>query len=550
MVGYGGKFRPDESRRRLADIPKITALVSNLPAASKVPALNLPSPGVSVEAKVAQILSDGLVQLTSSLGKVELLTSGPPLEVGANVHLSVSQDGDVTISLPSAAATGQQQAAAKNAVTDQAFNLTPTSAPSTAQNTQTTAAQTLQNSAPAQVFSQTPTSLQNPATLLNASLQETQTAQTQTPQNAAPFTLSNAAQPQQGISTTPALPLTAQLVAAQQDLPEGSVTQPTAPVVANTTLQQTPVVPASLTDALHEAFARQTSLAPLVANLDYVARNLRRNVPEQLRSAIDDVLKTLVPIEKLSAVTLEKALHQSGVFQESILAQAAGEGANAPLLQPDLKSALLKLTALLQNLPGEEGAEAKLHLNAASQKLGHSLDTQKSEQPSIKANSTQEEIVDILTQQTGAALSRLRVLQFSSLPTASNSDADPQMRPAQNLHIDLPLLLPNQTAVIPLTIERDPERRDAKKHERKWRVRFTFNLTELGSIHALLAFGAGLVSVTLWAEQPQTYEIFKADENELRDALGGETLDIGALEVRAGSPHSIVPAGSLLDTST
>ncbi len=535
----------------MADIPKIPAVIPSLPTASKIPALNLPAAGASVEAKVAQILSDGLVQLTSSLGKVELLTSGPPLEVGASVRLAVTQDGDVTITLPSATPASPQQAATTATLSNLAFTqaqLSTTTAQGTVPAAQSSTPQSVASNVtpPVVAASQANTT----SALLNSSLQEASSPQAQPQPTVTPQTLSGAVQPQQNTTNAPALPLTAQLVAAQQDLPTGSVVQNTAPVTVATNVQQTPVVPASLTDALHEAFARQTSLAPLVANLDYVARNLRRNVPEQLRNAIDNVLNTLVPIEKLSAATLEKALHQSGVFQESTLAQLAEDGASSQLIQPDLKSTLLKLTSLLQNLPREDSADGKPQINLSSQKAQQSLETQKSEQPSIRADSTQAEIVDILTQQTGAALSRLRVLQFSSLPTAAAPDADPQIRPAQNLHIDLPLLLPNQTAVIPLQIERDPERKDAKKHERRWRVRFTFNLTELGSIHALLAFGAGLVNVTLWAEQPHTFQIFKADEEELRGALSADTLDIGSLEVRAGSPHSTVPAGSLLDTRT
>ena len=48
--------------------------------------------------------------------------------------------------------------------------------------------------------------------------------------------------------------------------------------------------------------------------------------------------------------------------------------------------------------------------------------------------------------------------------------------------------------------------------------------------------GAREAGVTLWAEKPETAELFRSTLGELRDALTVADLDIDTLDVRDGAP--------------
>jgi hypothetical protein len=83
-------------------------------------------------------------------------------------------------------------------------------------------------------------------------------------------------------------------------------------------------------------------------------------------------------------------------------------------------------------------------------------------------------------------------------------------------------------------------------------MRLSLDLEETGPMHALVSLRGARAGVTLWAERPETADLFRSSLAELRDALSVADLEIDALDVRTGTPAMAQPAppGSFLDRTT
>lgn len=534
----------------MTDITKIIASLATPGLANALQGTEALVTGETIEARIAQIMADGVLKLISSVGNFELKASHPSLQVGMPVRVTVSQSGAVTLSL-------SPRAAAPDQVPHNALGQNQKDAPAVIANLSDAARQSfsVNYSAPAALqTSPTPHSIALRPPVQPAP-QETQEAVmpvfSAPPQKTglsppAGMPLQSANSP--NLSPGADNPVSNTILLAAESPPPSVSTQSTKASAA-------PLVTASpgVAAMLHDAVSKQTSLAPLLANLDYVAKRSSAELPPPLRAAIEQVLNTLHPASALSVHVLEQALKRSGIFFENGLLRAHHDTAlPGQNLQFDLKNALLRLQTVLSGF--EPAGKTTLNPKTAVLPLpgGDAPQIQSREVSLFTQQTALTEIISVLTQQTESALSRLRVLQFASMPLPTGIEpSSQQTRPAQILHIDLPLALPGQILVIPLQIEREAAKRDAEKRERRWRVRFAFELEGLGAIHALLALTGGLVNITLWAENNETYQLFKSFARELHYALMDDEVDVAEIEFRAGSPRGTVPpSGSYLNTQT
>lgn len=524
----------------MADITQIAASIAALGASTQQQAQDLPL-GQTIEAKITQILSDGLIRLSAYFGTFELKASHPSLQPGVSVRLDVSESGTITLTvLPQKTAgqpqpqTGTQQPTAPQSAQLQPAVITTLSSGQAAQ-------------APPMTYSATGQTVQ---------------------QGQAPVAVIPATPPQANL-VDPALNIISQVVAAapaehSEVMPQAASTQratspPTMqapgslPVQSAETPAATSVMP-SLSAALSEALARQSSLAPLVANLNSLSKQAKP-LPPSLQAAIEEVLQTVQPLaEETTPQNLEQAIKRSGVFFENALVHRPPQVTNTVSPFPDLKSALLKLVDVLSTFKSEQAVQQKQifhELPPPAAPRGHEPPETQKQHPATLTYATQQEITEVLSKQAEGALSRVRVLQFASMPVALTGTQETQ-RPAQIWHLDIPLLINGQGSVIPLQIERDAEKKEAAAAAvQRWRVRFALDLGELGPVHALLVLGSGLVDVTLWAERNETYDMFKASARELHYALMNEDLEVAEIEFRTGSPRKAAArAGSNLDTHT
>lgn len=380
--------------------------------------------------------------------------------------------------------------------------------------------------------------------------------------------------PQQAQAATSAgiPPATAQASTTALAVEAGRTAAPSAAPVA---LQTAPASPRAVAGPLlGAALGRQDSLAPLLANLASLAQgSVALTLPKPLMTLVDQILAQRLPIAEgrpVTAEALKAAIARSGVFLEA--RQAAGE---APTPQTDLKAALQSLRNLLtQAVEGAPSARLPLPGEAANQAVPPSrqaiarapdqdpasapakprpapprdglLTPQPPAEPSLTSAARPAAIAQTLFSQAEAALDRIALAQYASLPQeAVRLDQQP---PARWL-TEIPLALTNGTAVLPLEIERDPPQSGSATPEAPlWRVRFALDVEPLGALQGVVTLQGRAVGVSFWAEREETSRLLRQATPDLETALLRSRFDRAEFEVFIGHPQQArASAGQFLD---
>lgn len=327
---------------------------------------------------------------------------------------------------------------------------------------------------------------------------------------------------------------------------------------------------------LGAALGRQDSLAPLFANLAGLAQgSVALTLPKPLMALVDQILAQRLPASEARPVTaeaLKSAIARSGVFLEA--RQAAGE---VPTPQTDIKAALQSLRDLLK--PAVDGAPAtRLPLpgeptNEAAPQPGRPaprgtpdqdasastptkarpapprdglLTPQPTTEPSLTTAARPATIAQALFGQAEAALDRIALAQYASLPQeAARLDQQP---PARWL-TEIPLALPNGTAVLPLEIERDPPQSGSATPDAPlWRVRFALDVEPLGALQGVVTLQGRAIGVSFWAEREDTSRLLRQATPDLETSLLRSRFDSAEFEVFTGHPQKAkAAAGQFLD---
>lgn len=360
--------------------------------------------------------------------------------------------------------------------------------------------------------------------------------------------------------------------------PESTATQTgrAAPVSATVIPPAAPASPrAAAGPLLGAALGRQDSLAPLFANLGSLAQgSVALTLPKQLMTLVDQILAQRLPVQgkPVTADALKAAIVRSGVFLEA--KQAAGE---VPTPQTDLKAALQSLRNLLQPavggalavklpLPGEATNEAALQPGRPTMRSTPEQDAaastptkarpapprdglltpQQAAEPSLTSATRPAVIAQTLFGQAEAALDRIALAQYASLPQdAAHLDQQP---PARWL-TEIPLALPNGTAVLPLEIERDPPQSGSATPDAPlWRVRFALDVEPLGALQGVVTLQGRAIGVSFWAEREDTSRLLRQATPDLETSLLRSRFDSAEFEVFTGHPQQAkVAAGQFLD---
>ena len=376
-------------------------------------------------------------------------------------------------------------------------------------------------------------------------------------------------------TTSPALPqtqTTATALPAALDIRQADRASPAA--AATATAQIPPRAIAG--PLLGAALGRQDSLAPLFANLGNLAQgSVALTLPKPLMTLVDQILAQRLPATETRPVTaeaLKAAIVRSGVFLEA--RQAAGE---VPTPQNDLKAALQSLRDLLKPavenasaarlpLPGEPAnetapqpgrpamrstpeqdaaASAPAKARPAPPRDGL-LTPQPASEPSLGNAARPATIAQTLSVQAEAALDRIALAQYASLPQeAPRLDQQP---PARWL-TEIPLALPNGTAVLPLEIERDPPQSGSATPDAPlWRVRFALDVEPLGALQGVVTLQGRAIGVSFWAEREDTSRLLRQATPDLETSLLRSRFDSAEFEVFTGHPQQAkAVAGQFLD---
>jgi hypothetical protein len=287
-------------------------------------------------------------------------------------------------------------------------------------------------------------------------------------------------------------------------------------------------------------------------------------IPRPVLAAAEAVLGFRMPAaDGVAPETLRQAVGRSGLFHEAQLARGL------PLLAAgDLKSALLALRAALQgeasaaspdgarpNEKPDSGAGARpadtstlpLQPRAAPPQREGLLTAQPASPASVDlAAEPASAVMGKLAAQTEAALDRLSLAQFASLPSPQDAGAG---APLNRWFAEIPLMPGTGSAVLPLEIEED---RGGQTHDgpqaRTWRVRFALDLPPMGLIHALITMQARSVAVMVWAERESTSKLVRDFAPDLQAALADGGFDRAEIDVAMGRPVARpASAGHYLD---
>lgn len=317
---------------------------------------------------------------------------------------------------------------------------------------------------------------------------------------------------------------------------------------------------------LGPALARQDSLAPLLANLRALRDgSVARILPKPVTILVDRVLAQAFPAERrpMTAQTLKTAVANSGLFLEARQAQNGLPAAPGGDLKAGLQALRDALGPLLRAVSPPETARPAaaekalagtgLPLPAADPaarpappRRDGPLIAPPIAEASLSAGDKPLAIVETLLEQTDAALDRIKLAQYASLPLEAPRIETPQ---SQRWLTELPLAFQHGATMLPLQIEKEPPRRDTDSAAGPlWRVRFALDVEPMGPLQGVVTLQGRSVGITLWAEREDTSRMLRGATPALEAALLDAQFENGAIDIHTGQPRVAQPtAGQFLD---
>jgi hypothetical protein len=303
---------------------------------------------------------------------------------------------------------------------------------------------------------------------------------------------------------------------------------------------------AAVTAMVRDAVSKQNGLAPLMADVE--AALTRPDVPQPVRAAAAQLLALRVETNApVTAPDIKAAVMRSGIAGDPVTLQPAQPGG------VDLKAALTNLKEALTNwIATEQGADPAIApekpLTPASASLPlpqranvpppHRLAPTIPQAPlpaSLPDEASAREAAQHLLKQTDGALARQTLLQIASLPDDSANRAE---QAGARLTLDIPLAVPQGTAVAQLRVEQEPSRRDGPDIRPLWRANFSIDLEPIGPVHASIALFGERAAVTLYAERDESAMKLREGLPVLEASLKDAAFETGELLCRAGAPSA------------
>ena len=312
---------------------------------------------------------------------------------------------------------------------------------------------------------------------------------------------------------------------------------------------------------------QQAGLAPLFANLRAIAQgSISLALPKTLPPAIQQVLAQAVPAERQAptAAKLKEAFRASGLFldaRQAAALPAPRQGDLKATLQA-LRETLLPIIDALSPDPkasrhehgNAPGAEQQADLASADQparlappRRDGPLAPQPAVEPSLTPGEKPPAIAETLLDQTEAALDRIKLTQYASLPLEPARQDGTQA--GQRWLAEVPLAFQQGVSMLPLQVEREPPRRDAQGVSPPvWRIRFALDVEPMGPLQAVVTLQGRDVGVSIWAEREETSQLLRGATPGLEGALLDADFASGAIDIHTGQPRVMQPtAGQFLD---
>ncbi|MET3896116.1 hypothetical protein ABIB57_000040 [Devosia sp. UYZn731] len=341
------------------------------------------------------------------------------------------------------------------------------------------------------------------------------------PQAPSPQSPANAgATPQAPQSASTNAPQPSSSPVAQTTVPPS---QPSAPLPPPS-LPQPGSAQVALTQMVQSAVQRQDSVGNLTTVLAAVVGKVA--LPQPVLQAAQQVLAASLPLgPALDGAAMQKAIANSGIFQEAVLAQGAPQ-----LAKGDLKTALLTLRSTLVTWLGQTAAPVVPPGPLAPPVRGALPRARSANTGPIEIPETPIEVGKVMLGRAEGSLARLRLHQHASLPETATAGA-----PA-DWSTDIPVLIGTYQTVMQLQIHRDATGPEQSVSERGWQIHFAMDLPKLGEVGAQVGLRGGVTSVRLWATNGVTAARLEQAVPELSQSLAAAGLRPGIIVVRADEP--------------
>lgn len=402
----------------------------------------------------------------------------------------------------------------------------------------------------------------------------------QIPGNPAPSATSPTSQANLANDARPSVLTSQQLATLQQalrtELPHLALTQESQAGVISETLLIAQLITRLLKQPGHQSLQHQLPRS-LQESLQQLASHLRD--PQQLSRT--EVLKQAI---KGSGVQLEQQLHQhagktnsnaqpaiaqtdlkaallhtlkqitqytQSQMQQSPAIQSqhslsrsdtAAPQATLPInTQPPLASTLSGSYGLLNSTPSATASSAQGLIALLQQLLPVQTQKAKSIIPSGTKSVEAGQLMQMTQAQIQQALGKILCLQLQSL---QRSHSGTESSRTSHAYLEIPISLGFSAQPLALIIEEEwvtdySEDNDSPKEKvRQWLVKLAFDLPEAGAFHAHVTVITDKVTVSLWAENPATYQSAQATLGTLRQQLELEGCQVKNLECFQGKPEN------------
>ena len=307
------------------------------------------------------------------------------------------------------------------------------------------------------------------------------------------------------------------------------------PVLALESIPQEDGETQLVNDGLRRFLPRQTSPAPLLANLALLAKNapMLEALPRPIRNAVAQLWQSLPQATELATPEgLDNALRRSGVFLESTLAQSSDTEART-VLSRDIKGMLLDLKHALQRSGATPQAQATA--NSPTRAGPDPLPTMRGNLPPLPATSatlaqldTLPDRLNELAAQTDGALARLRSVQLVNVENTTQAPV---------WLVELPFTRNQQPETLRFRFERNSSRQgNGSGGEQSWTVEASISLRDTGGLHARVSLYGSRIAVQLRAESASFVSELNARLPELTAVLREAGLDVDRVVCLHGMP--------------
>ncbi len=301
------------------------------------------------------------------------------------------------------------------------------------------------------------------------------------------------------------------------------------------TVETTPPVEPTLSDAVLRYLPRQTPPSLLVANLNWLVRDPQRTVPFEgpVATAVRELWDAMPQTHDLTnADKLAATVMRSGMQLEAQLASVPQSA--AVTMQTDLKALLLSLKqSLSKSVQVPMGIET---INTGSPPMsGDTLRPLPPMPATLSVIDAPNRQLAELARQTDGAVARLTALQAAGAAGAA-------------WILEIPVRKENRAEFVRMKFERDSSS-SPQDAQAPWSVEVALDLGMAGEMFARITWAQRQISVQLRAASPAVVTMLQQHASELTDSLRGAGLNVQQVVCLHGMPaeQSERRAAALLD---